>query len=62
MLDNGLFKRLVLGLLVALRLLGFDLGAAESVGRNADGDEEEDQYGDDTETHSASFVGSPFSP
>ena len=61
-LDNGLLKCLLLGFLVKLCLLCLDLGAAEGVGRNADSDEEDDQYGNNTETHSASFAGSPFSP
>ena len=62
-LDDGLLNGLVLGLLMALGLLRFDSCAAEDVGRNADSDEKEDQYGNNTETHSASLAaGSPFSP
>ena len=61
-LDNGLFEGLVLGFLVKLCLLCLDLGAAEGVCRNADSDEENDQYGNNAKAHSASFAGSPFSP
>lgn len=62
MLDDGIFQGLLLRFLMKLGLLRFDSCATEDVGRNADSDEKENQDGNDTETHSASFVGSAFSP
>ena len=63
MFDDSILDGLVLCFLVKLGLLRFDPCAAEEVCRNADSDEEEDEYGNNTETHSASFfAGSPFSP